>query len=320
MSSKNYLDSRIEQAMEKPGEWMATATGWFWFLQDPDPRDVHIVDVAFGLARQSRYGGQFSVSTNDYVVSEHSRLMDEYLTKNVPLKMREKGEDMMLEDRLEVLLHDAPEHLFGDMITPMKAIFTEYRAFENMHHKVVRQSFIANNAGIMISAKDIKEIDVRIRADEREAIILDPAKTIGRERLPWVDDANGEVIPLGVEIQGNMSPFEARMFIERFIDIVENVPPRLTENGPQINSSLRRHYAEACNYIGRDPALDLETGLPRFVAETSRDTEAELRAEEFASRIMSQAEKLGPDTLLALKRMIDASLEAERAPDHILSA
>lgn len=311
MTTSQYMEDRMEQARREVGKWMATSIGWIWFLNDPDPRDVSIIDIAVGLSRQSRYGGQFGVDVNGYSVSEHSRKMDEFLARNVPKRMRDMGQKMMLEDRIEILLHDAPEHLFGDMITPVKAQFPNYKVFENMHHQTVRSSFIRNLEGISIRPKEIKEIDIRIRADEREAIILDPAKTLGRERFEWVDDKDGEVVPLGVTIEGNMSPFECRIFLETFVEVVETVPARLPENGPEQNTSLRRHYVDACTHLGLEPLFHPETGRRTL---ESRDTAAiqeaeDRRAEDFASRVMSQVRGLGPETMLALKAMIEADLE-----------
>ena len=81
-------------------------------LLDPTPVDIEIEDIAHGLAFVARWNGQ----TNGdfaYSVAEHSLLVEELfgrIAPNAPTKWR-----------LAALLHDAPEYVIGDMISPVKA-------------------------------------------------------------------------------------------------------------------------------------------------------------------------------------------------------
>ncbi|NBD31257.1 MAG: hypothetical protein GVY31_14620 [Alphaproteobacteria bacterium] len=81
-------------------------------LLDPTPMDIEIEDIAHGLAFVARWNGQ---TRGDYAysVAEHSLLVEEIygrLSPGAPLKWR-----------LAALLHDAPEYVIGDMISPVKA-------------------------------------------------------------------------------------------------------------------------------------------------------------------------------------------------------
>lgn len=91
-------------------------------LLDPSPLDVEIEDIAHGLARVARWNGQtagphaFSVAQHSLVVEEIAEALDPALT---------------VAQRIVALLHDAPEYVIGDMISPFKAALgLDYRAFE----------------------------------------------------------------------------------------------------------------------------------------------------------------------------------------------
>lgn len=81
-------------------------------LLDPTPVDVEIEDIAHGLAFVARWNGQ-TRGDYPYSVAEHSLLVEEifrHLTPGAPPKWC-----------LAALLHDAPEYVIGDMISPVKA-------------------------------------------------------------------------------------------------------------------------------------------------------------------------------------------------------
>ena len=81
-------------------------------LLDPTPMDIEIEDIAHGLAFVARWNGQ-TIGDFAYSVAEHSLLVEQIFTAlnpTVPVKWR-----------LAALLHDAPEYVIGDMISPVKA-------------------------------------------------------------------------------------------------------------------------------------------------------------------------------------------------------
>ena len=81
-------------------------------LLDPTPMDIEIEDIAHGLAFQARWNGQ-TKGDYPYSVAEHSLLVEEIFARIDP-KAPPKW-------RLAALLHDAPEYVIGDMISPVKA-------------------------------------------------------------------------------------------------------------------------------------------------------------------------------------------------------
>jgi len=85
-------------------------------LLDPTPMDIEIEDIAHGLAFVARWNGQ-TFGDYAYSVAEHSILVEELFARAHP------GIDPRW--RLAALLHDAPEYVLGDMISPVKAAIGE---------------------------------------------------------------------------------------------------------------------------------------------------------------------------------------------------
>ncbi|MGE3866335.1 MAG: HD domain-containing protein, partial [Hyphomonadaceae bacterium] len=91
-------------------------------LLDPSPLDIEIEDIAHGLARVARWNGQ-TRAENAFSVAEHSIIVERLVADLDPGVGRRW--------RLAALLHDAPEYVIGDMISPFKAALgLDYRAFE----------------------------------------------------------------------------------------------------------------------------------------------------------------------------------------------
>jgi len=102
--------------------WQRMLSGRRLDLLDPSPLDVEITDIALGLSRVTRWNGQ-TKGTEPYSVAEHSLLVERLFTDNVSEKQNKW--------RLAALLHDAPEYVIGDMISPFKAVIgDEYRSVE----------------------------------------------------------------------------------------------------------------------------------------------------------------------------------------------
>jgi len=91
-------------------------------LLDPSPLDIEIEDIAHGLARVARWNGQTN-GAHIYSVAQHCLLVEALARAKVPRLDRGR--------RLAVLLHDAPEYVIGDMISPFKAVIGgDYKAVE----------------------------------------------------------------------------------------------------------------------------------------------------------------------------------------------
>jgi 5'-deoxynucleotidase YfbR-like HD superfamily hydrolase len=105
-----------------PRAWQRMMSGRRLDLLDPSPLDVEIEDIAHGLARVARWNGQ-TKGAHIFSVAQHALLVEALA--------RTKAPRVDAAGRLAVLLHDAPEYVIGDMISPFKAaIGDSYKAVE----------------------------------------------------------------------------------------------------------------------------------------------------------------------------------------------
>ena len=92
--------------------WQRMLSGRRLDLLDPTPMDIEIEDIAHGLAFVARWNGQ-TIGDYAYSVAEHSLLVEALFSRMYP--------KAPIKWRLAALLHDAPEYVIGDMISPVKA-------------------------------------------------------------------------------------------------------------------------------------------------------------------------------------------------------
>jgi uncharacterized protein len=101
--------------------WQRMLSGRRLDLLDPSPLDVEVADIAHGLARVARWNGQ-TEGAHIFSVAQHSLLVETVARQRARLDRK---------SRLGVLLHDAPEYVIGDMISPFKAVIGDaYKAVE----------------------------------------------------------------------------------------------------------------------------------------------------------------------------------------------
>src|SRR5271154_3359609 len=110
--------------MTKPARaWQRMLSGRRLDLLNPSPLDIEIEDIAHGLARVARWNGQ-TKGTHAFSVAQHCVLV-ERLTGELRPRIGREGQ-------LAALLHDAPEYVIGDLISPFKAaVGLDYKDFEN---------------------------------------------------------------------------------------------------------------------------------------------------------------------------------------------
>jgi 5'-deoxynucleotidase YfbR-like HD superfamily hydrolase len=105
-----------------PRAWQRMLSGRRLDLLDPSPLDIEIEDIAHGLARVARWNGQ-TRGDHTFSVADHSLLVEAIAT--------DLDSALSKEHALAALLHDAPEYVIGDLISPFKAALSiDYRAFE----------------------------------------------------------------------------------------------------------------------------------------------------------------------------------------------
>jgi len=113
----------MPRAGEPPRAWQRMLSGRRLDLLNPSPLDIEVEDIAHGLARVARWNGQ-TKGDHAFSVAQHCVLVEE-LAVHLDTGLDRKS-------RLAALLHDAPEYVVGDMISPFKAALgLDYKAFEH---------------------------------------------------------------------------------------------------------------------------------------------------------------------------------------------
>ena len=120
-------------AKSEPRAWQRMLSGRRLDLLDPSPMDIEIEDIAHGLARVGRWNGQ-TLGPHAFSVAQHSVVVEEIMAHLKP--------DIDTRWRLAGLLHDAPEYVIGDMISPFKtALGLDYRLFEDRLEAAIHVRF-----------------------------------------------------------------------------------------------------------------------------------------------------------------------------------
>ena len=113
--------------------WQRMLSGRRLDLLDPSPLDIEICDIAHGLARLARWNGQ-TQGSYAFSVAQHCIVVE---TIAAALKSK-----LSAQIRLAALLHDAPEYVVGDLISPFKAVMgASYKSFELRIQRAIHLRF-----------------------------------------------------------------------------------------------------------------------------------------------------------------------------------
>src|SRR5258708_19180260 len=188
--------------------WQRMLSGRRLDLLDPSPPDIEIADIAHGLARVARWNGQ-TRGAHIFSVAQHTLLVD--------VVMREQAPRVDMKFRLAALLHDAPEYVIGDMISPFKAVLGgDYKAVEKRLLAAIHIRF-----GLPPVLKHA--ITQQIKAADRGAAYLEATQLAGfaqadAKRLFGRDPG----LPVPVR-QDYLTPWTAARAEKRFLARVKTV-------------------------------------------------------------------------------------------------
>ncbi|RUW62468.1 HD family hydrolase [Mesorhizobium sp. M7A.F.Ca.US.008.03.1.1] len=131
--------------------WQRMLSGRRLDLLDPSPLDIEISDIAHGLARVARWNGQTS-GEHAFSVAQHSLLVEALFCDLVP--------EASADARLAALLHDAPEYVIGDMISPFKSVMGgSYKDCELRLQRAIHLRFSLPPEPAAALRKEIKRAD-----------------------------------------------------------------------------------------------------------------------------------------------------------------
>ncbi|MCB9993342.1 MAG: HD family hydrolase [Hyphomicrobiaceae bacterium] len=194
--------------------WQRMLSGRRLDLLNPSPLDVEITDIAHGLARVARWNGQ---TTGDYAfsVAQHSILV-------LHIYVALAGETSA-KNELYALLHDAPEYVMGDIISPFKAVMGgNYKDIENHLLGAIHARFSLPALRPAVVTRTIKKADKHAAYFEAVHLagfeVAEAQTLFGRPDLPDFDiDGFGELI----------RPWPTQESQDRFLSSFEGISGRL---------------------------------------------------------------------------------------------
>ncbi len=195
-----------DKAGAPPRAWQRMLSGRRLDLLDPSPLDVEISDIAHGLARMARWNGQTG-GDHAFSVAQHSLLVEDIFSSQTP--------DASPASRLTALLHDAPEYVIGDMISPFKAVVGGgYQTVEKRLQRAIHLRFaLAANVEEKLR-KQIKQADQIAAYFEATALagftVEEATKFFGRPRNITAD---------GFDLACMPAMIAQKAFLERFAAI-----------------------------------------------------------------------------------------------------
>ena len=191
----------------KPRAWQRMLSGRRLDIIDPSPLDVEIADIAHGLARVARWNGQ-TRGPEIFSVAQHALLVEALFSEAGPVPPA--------HDRLAALLHDGPEYVIGDLISPFKAaVGGDYRRIETRLMRAIHIRF-------GLPPDLAPELTRRIKAADRLSAFMEATTLAGFAE----DEARklfGEPALATRRFLGHLEPMrpadaEAR-FLARFTDL-----------------------------------------------------------------------------------------------------
>ncbi len=134
-----------------PRPWQRMLSGKCLNLSEPSALDVEIDDIAHGLSRVARWNGQ-THGEWAYSVAQHSLLVEQLFGLS--------SRSLSAPQKLVALLHDAPEYVIGDLISPFKAIMgAEYKKTEKTIFDEILFAFNLREVATASLMRRIKKVD-----------------------------------------------------------------------------------------------------------------------------------------------------------------
>jgi 5'-deoxynucleotidase YfbR-like HD superfamily hydrolase len=190
--------------------WQRMLSGRRLDLLDPSPLDIEVEDIAHGLARVARWNGQ-THGAHIFSVAQHTLLVETVLRARAPR--------IDHRVRLAAMLHDAPEYVIGDMISPFKAVIG------GSYKQVERRLLAAIHLRFGLPATLAAEIEAKIKLADMGAAYLEATRLAGfsqaeAKRLFGRDPG----LPPSIEAS-YLTPWPAvkaeKLFLSRFRTLLE---------------------------------------------------------------------------------------------------
>ena len=192
--------------MTAPRAWQRMLSGRRLDLLDPSALDIEIEDIAHGLARVARWNGQTN-GDHSFSVAQHCVLVEAIY--------HHCNKGVSRQQRLVALLHDAPEYVIGDMISPFKAALgMDYKAFEHRLMAAIHVRF-----GLPAKASD--ELEAKVKEADKMAAYLEATQLAGFS-IPESEKFFGRPKGLSAAFQ-NLEPLSTNEAKTQFLSIFKKL-------------------------------------------------------------------------------------------------
>ena len=182
--------------------WQRMLSGRRLDILNPSPLDIEIEDIAHGLARVSRWNGQ-TRGKHSFSVAQHSVIVERLVRGNAP-KLDQKW-------YLAALLHDAPEYVIGDMITPFKHVLG------GVYHEIEAGLDHAVNIRFGLPSRLPNNVKRTIKRADRMAAWLEATQLAGFSQQEAVKIfINPAGIPANIRLKPQSPDDAATSFLRRF--------------------------------------------------------------------------------------------------------
>jgi uncharacterized protein len=188
--------------------WQRMLSGRRLDLLDPSALDVEIEDIAHGLARVARWNGQ-TIGAHIFSVAQHTLLVEAIAAKRMP------GLDRRA--RLALLLHDAPEYVIGDMISPFKAIIGD--AYKSVEQRLLT----AIHLRFGLPVKLPEELRRLIKTADRGAAFLEATRLAGFEVAEARRFFGARPVLAAAAERDYLTPWPAEVAERRYLDRFVNL-------------------------------------------------------------------------------------------------
>ncbi len=197
----------MSRIAKPPRAWQRMLSGRRLDLLDPSPLDVEIEDIAHGLARVARWNGQ-TTGPHIFSVAQHSLLV-EHIAASLDIGIGPRG-------ALFALLHDAPEYVVGDMISPFKAVIGD--SYKQVEHRILAAILLRFG----LPAKPAAAMEKLVKKADRAAAFFEATALAGFE-LSEARTIFGqpELRPRGLE--SFLAPISSQEAEQRFLDRFRDV-------------------------------------------------------------------------------------------------
>ena len=200
MKINNQLNIKQQRA------WQRMLSGRKLDILSPSPLDIEIEDISLGLSRVTRWNGQ-TTGKHAYSVAQHSVIVEEVFNLEYP--------NLNKRWKLAALLHDAPEYVIGDLITPFKyALNNSYRDVEDNLMKAIHIRF-------GLPAELPKSIELKIKRIDKAVAWYEAINIAGYDnkealvilKKPILKNKLEEILPVSSNVI-------AKKFLKRFSELI----------------------------------------------------------------------------------------------------